>query len=142
MIKKIISLIMFTFISVINIRAQLLATKKEVIENLGPYDFVGVPDDSGHDINYLAYSKKITRDNTGAFKQMKMIYFKEINDLEVCYMWIIIEPISQTNFNVKNFKSKFVEIDKMSWKDYEHNTVYSIDISKGVCSITAYYDFQ
>jgi hypothetical protein len=140
--KKIIAFIMLTFVSVIKVNAQLLATKTEVIENLGPYDFVGVPDDSGYDTNYFAYSKNITRDKTVSFKQMKMIYFKEINSLEICYMWVIIEPVSQTNFNVKNFKSKFVEIDKMKWKDYEHNTVYSIDISKGVCGITAYYDFE
>jgi len=90
----------------------------------------------------LCNSKKITRDNTGSFTQIKMIYFKEINGEEICNMWVIIEPLSQTNFNVKFYKSKFVEIDNMTWKDYEHNTVYNIEISKGICGITAYFDFE
>jgi hypothetical protein len=59
---------------------------------------------------------------------------------EICYLWKIIEPSSETNSNVAHYKSKFVETDYMQWKDYERNIIYDIVVKDGICIITAWWD--
>lgn len=35
-----------------------------------------------------------------------------------------------------------VQIEYMTWKDYETNIIYKFDVEDGICTITASYDFE
>jgi hypothetical protein len=44
--------------------------------------------------------------------------------------------ISYKFFNEQNF----VKLEGMTWKDYEHSTVYEVEVKKGGCLVSKYYD--
>jgi hypothetical protein len=120
--------------------AQLLTDKEEIINEYGKNYTSGVTDDSK--CNYISYSKKILRDAKGAFEQIKIMYLINLSGKEVCTSWRILEPVSQTNFNVRYYKANLVEIEPMKWKDYERNIIYTIEVSDYFCVIEASLDLN
>ncbi|UJH92860.1 hypothetical protein LZ575_10840 [Antarcticibacterium sp. 1MA-6-2] len=52
----------------------------------------------------------------------------------------IIEPSSETIYNVSAFSRDLVEIGEFQWKDYGKGIIYEVKEVKGVCKITAWYD--
>ena len=59
---------------------------------------------------------------------------------QICNMWKILEPSSETNSTVSFLKDKYVEVDYMQWKDYETEILYDVEVEDEVCIVTAVYD--
>jgi hypothetical protein len=70
------------------------------------------------------------------------MYFINLNGKEVCNFWRVLEPASQTNFNVKYYKANFVELEPMKWKDYERKIIYTMEVKDGICVILASLDLE
>lgn len=120
--------------------AQLLTDKEEIIKEYGTNYKTGVTD--GQKVNYISYLNKIQRDSNGTFDQLKVMYFINLNGKEVCNFWRVLEPATQTNFNVKYYKANFVELETMKWKDYESNIIYTMEVKDGICVILASLDLE
>lgn len=132
--------VLFVLLTGLNVQAQIFQTKADVIEELGTNYESGVTDDG---TDYLVYEQEFTTDASGTYTRYKAFYFVELEDgTEVCNMWKISEPSSETNPTVAYFKDKFVEVGYMQWKDYETEIVYDVEVDDGVCLVTAWYDNQ
>jgi hypothetical protein len=119
-------------------KAQLFQSRSDIISKDGYGYTTGVTDDG---TKYIRYDKEKNTKASGSYTQVKVIYFTKLDDgSEICYLWKIIEPSSETNSNVAHYKSKFVETDYMQWKDYERNIIYDIVVKDGICIITAWWD--
>lgn len=121
-------------------KAQLLTDREEIIKEYGTNYKTGVTD--GQKVNYISYLNKIKRESNYTFDQLKVMYFINLNGKEVCNFWRILEPASETNFNVKYYKANFVELEPMKWKDYEKNIIYTIEVKDGICVILASLDLE
>jgi hypothetical protein len=121
-------------------KAQLLTDREEIIKEYGTNYKTGVTD--GQKVNYISYLKEIQRDSNGTFDQLKVMYFINLNGKEVCNFWRVLEPASQTNFNVKYYKANFVELEPMKWKDYERKIIYTMEVKDGICVILASLDLE
>lgn len=83
----------------------------------------------------------MTTERSGDYQQIKVIYFRETDDgKEFCHMWKLIEPSSETNSMVSYLKKNFVEVDYLTWKDYETELLYEIEVDKKFCVLTVWYD--
>lgn len=137
-IKTIVGLTVFFLFGFQTARAQLFQTRSDIISKEGYGYTIGVTDDG---TKYIRYDKEMNTKASGSYTQAKVIYFTKLDDgREICYMWKILEPSSETNSNVAYYKSKFVETAYMQWKDYEINVIYDIVVKDGICVITAWYD--
>jgi|JI61114DRNA_FD_contig_81_890724_length_643_multi_2_in_0_out_0_1 hypothetical protein len=120
------------------IKAQLFQTRADIIKEEGYGYSTGVTDDG---TKYIYYDKEQNTNASGNYTQRKIMYFMNLdNGSEICYLWKILEPSSETNSNVAFFKSKYVEVAYMQWKDYELNIIYDIVVEDGICIITAWWD--
>lgn len=121
-----------------NVNAQILQTKSEILKDYGEPFSEGVTK-SGE--NYLFYKIPVTTKNSGTYEQRRVIFLKKGDDgTETCYRWKIIEPSSETIYNVSAFSRDLVEIGEFQWKDYGKGIIYEVKEVKGVCKITAWYD--
>lgn len=129
--------LMFLFL-IPGAQAQILQEKSDVIKEYGEPFSAGVTK-SGE--NYLFYKMPVTTRASGTYNQGRVLYFKTFSDgSEVCYKFKVVEPTSETIYNVTSFTRDLVQIEDMQWKDYAKGIVYNIKEVKGVCLITAEYD--
>lgn len=118
--------------------AQILQSKSDVIKEYGEPFSEGVTK-SGE--KYLYYKIPVTTQASGTYNQGRILYFKTYsNGTDVCYKFKIVEPTSETIYNITSFTRDLVQTDEMQWKDYAKGIVYKIKEVKGVCLITAEYD--
>lgn len=118
--------------------AQILQTKSEVIETYGTPFYSGVSDEGE---NFLFYKFPVTTNSSGTYYQRRVLFFKKTEDgTETCYKFKIIEPSSETLYNVSSFTRNLVQVKDMQWKDYAKGIVYNVEEVNGVCKITAWYD--
>ncbi|QED38977.1 hypothetical protein FK178_15190 [Antarcticibacterium arcticum] len=129
--------LMFLFL-IPGAQAQILQEKSDVIKEYGEPFSSGVTK-SGE--NYLFYKMPVTTKASGTYNQGRVLYFKTFSDgSEVCYKFKVVEPLSETIYNITSFTRNLVQIEDMQWKDYAKGIVYNIKEVKGVCLITAEYD--
>jgi hypothetical protein len=120
------------------VTAQIGKSRTDIIKDEGYNYTSGVTDDG---IKYITYEKSVSTNASGNYTQTKAIYFTKLDDgTEICYMWKILEPASETNNNVAYYKKKYIETAYMQWKDYEISIIYDIVVKDGLCIITAWYD--
>lgn len=137
-IKTILGLTALFFFGLQTAKAQLFQTRSDIISENGYGYTTGVTDDG---TKYIRYDKEMNTRASGKYTQAKVIYFTKLDDgREICYLWKILEPSSETNTNVAYYKSKYVETAYMQWKDYEHSIIYDIVVKDDICVITAWYD--
>lgn len=117
--------------------AQLLKTKREIIREYGT-DFISRVTDEGY--SYFAYESYMKTKASGVYKQIKLFGFIRIANEDVCFIVMVIEPLSEINNNIKMLNNKFVKIGEMKWKDYATNYVYSIEIKEDLCVLTIGFD--
>lgn len=118
--------------------AQILQTRSDVIKSYGTPFSSGVTK-SGD--NYLFYKIPVTTKTSGTYEQRRVLFFKENeNGTQICYKFKIIEPSSETAYNIFSFTRNLVQIDDNQWKDYGKGIIYELKEKNGVCKITAWYD--
>lgn len=134
-------LLLLLFTSAYYANAQIGMEKDDILKEYG-YDYESGTTDDG--TKYIVYKKDYETNASGKYEQHKAIYFVNLeNGKEICNMWKILEPSSETNTNVSYFKKKgYVEVDYMQWKDYENSILYDINVDDGICIITAIYDSE
>lgn len=119
-------------------QAQIFQNKNDILKELGTPDDRGVSDDG---LNYIVYEEDFNTKASGEYTRHKVIYFVEMEDgKQICNMWKILEPSSETNSTVSFLKDKYVEVDYMQWKDYETEILYDVEVEDEVCIVTAVYD--
>lgn len=120
------------------INAQILQTQEEIIEIYGEPFSSGI---SRQGENYLFYKIPVTTKASGTYNQGWVLYLKTFSDgSEVCYKFKILEPTSETIYNITSFNRDLVQTDDMRWKDHARGITYTLKEVKGVCLITAEYD--
>ena len=118
--------------------AQIYKTESNIIEELGAPDETGVTDDGKE---YIVYKKELETKASGEYTRHKVMYFAKLEDgTEICDMWKIFEPSTETNSFVSYFKDTFVEVDYMQWKDYETEILYDVEVEDKICIVTAVFD--
>lgn len=118
--------------------AQLGLTRSEVIDSYGS-DYKEDYTESG--IYYIYYLRSITTEASGTYSQYRAAYFVKLdNGTLACYTVCIIEPLTETNYNVAFYNNKFVKIGDTKWKDYTNNFVYDLSVDKDMCMILIYFD--
>lgn len=119
-------------------QAQLLKTKGDIIKEYGSIYEADVADDG---TNYIVYEKQYNNNARGEYTQHKAIYFTELdNGKEICSMWKLFEPSTETNSTISYFKDNFVEIGYMEYKDYENEILYNVNVDDVLCIVTAIFD--
>ena len=137
-IKLILGLTFLLCLCSQSIKAQIFQTRAEIIKDKGYGYTAGVADDG---TKYIYYENELNTNASGNYTQRRVIYFTKLDDgTEICFSWKILEPSSETNSNVAYYKSKYVEVAYMQWKDYERNIIYDIVVKDGLCIITAWWD--
>lgn len=122
----------------ITTQAQILQTQEEIIKNYGEPFHSGVTE---HGENFLFYKIPVTTKASGTYNQRRVLFFKDFGDgSEICYKFKIIEPSSETNYNISSFSKDLVQTSDSQWKDYGKGIIYEVKEVKGVCLITAEYD--
>jgi len=118
--------------------AQILQSKSEVIE------VYGTPFSSGttkKGENYLYYKIPMTTKSSGTYNQGKVMFFKkEENGNEYCYRFKVLEPSSETLYNITSFNRDLVQTGESEWKDFARGITYHLEEDNGVCKIQAWYD--
>lgn len=138
-IKKIAGLTLLLILSFQSVKAQLFQTRAAIINEFGNDYTTGLTDDG--ETKYITYEKTLNTKVSGSFTQTRVFYFTTLDGgTEFCFMWKIIDPSSETNSNVAFYKSKYVEVDYMQWKDYEKSVIYDIVVKDGLCIISAWFD--
>ena len=126
------------FLIAFSFQAQILQTQEEIIETYGEPFHSGVTQNGEH---FLFYKIPVTTKTSGTYDQRRILFFKNFGDgSEVCYKFKIIEPSSETNYNISSFSNDLVQTADSQWKDYSKGIVYEVKEVKGVCLITAEYD--
>ena len=129
--------IMFLFL-IPGAEAQILQTQEEIIETYGEPFSSGI---SKKGEKYLFYKIPVTTEASGSYNQGWVLYLKTFSDgSDVCYKFKIVEPTSETIYNITSFNRDLVQTDDMRWKDYARGITYTVKEVKGVCLITAEYD--
>lgn len=129
-------LLFFTFTTSTN--AQILQTQEEIIETYGEPFSSGI---SKQGEKYMFYKIPVTTEASGTYNQGWVLYLKTFSDgSEVCHKFKIVEPTSETIYNINSFNRDLVQTDDMRWKDYAKGITYTLKEVKGVCLITAEYD--
>ena len=119
-------------------KAQILQSKSDVIKEYGEPFSEGISK-SGE--NYLFYKIPITTKASGTYHQGKVLYFKTFSDgNELCYKFKVVEPKSETIYNITSFNRDLVQTDELQWKDFARGITYGVKEVKGVCLITAEFD--
>lgn len=135
--KILISLGLFFFLQ-FSLSGQILQSKTEILKNYGEPFSEGV---TRNGENYLFYKIPVTTKNSGTYEQRRVLFLTKGEDgTETCYRWKIIEPSSETHFNISSFSRDLVQIGELQWKDFAKGIVYEVKEVKGVCKITAWYD--
>ena len=136
--KLLLAAVFLFFIYTPCIEAQILQTQEEIIETYGEPFSSGISK-SGE--NYLFYKIPVNTEASGSFNQGWVLYLKTFNNgSQVCYKFKIVEPTSETNYNINSFNRDLVQTDDMKWKDYAKGITYTVKEVKGVCLITAEYN--
>ncbi|MFO8146170.1 MAG: hypothetical protein ACQEQB_04565 [Bacteroidota bacterium] len=126
------------FIFTTSTNAQILQTQEEIIETYGEPFSSGI---SKQGEKYLFYKTPVTTEASGTYNQGWVLYLKTFsNGSEVCYKFKIVEPTSETIYNINSFNRDLVQTDDMKWKDHARGITYTIKEVKGVSLITAEYD--
>lgn len=123
---------LFFFIS--NTNAQIGATKSKIIQKNKNYE-MDVADDG---TEYITYTVEF--DN---YNQFVACYLtdKNENEEQICYRVLMAEPSSETNNWIRYFnEKKFIKLDGMIWKDYEHSIVYEVTVKDDNCIVVKYFD--
>ncbi len=129
--------IMFLFL-IPGAEAQILQTQEEIIETYGEPFSSGI---SKKGEKYLFYKIPVTTEASGSYNQGWVLYLKTFSDgSDVCYKFKIVEPTSETIYNITSFNRDLVQTDDMRWKDYARGITYTVKEVKSVCLITAEYD--
>ncbi len=129
--------IMFLFL-IPGADAQILQTQEEIIETYGEPFSSGI---SKQGENYLFYKIPVTTEASGTYNQGWVLYIKTFsNGSEICYKFKIVEPTSETIYNINSFNRDLVQTDDMKWKDHARGITYTVKEVKGVCLITAEYE--
>lgn len=118
--------------------AQLLKTKREIIREYGT-DFTSGVAKEGY--TYLIYESLMKTKASGWYKQFKLFGFKNIDYEDVCFMVMLLEPLSEINNNIKMLDSKYVKIGELKWKDYANDVIYRIEIKEDFCVTIGMIDF-
>src|SRR5690554_2380315 len=127
-------------VSIQNSYGQILKSRSDIIKEKGYSYESGITDDG---IKYIYYDQEFNSEQSGEYSQRKIIYFTSLDDgTEICYLWKILEPSSETNPWVSYFKKNMVEVDYLKWKDYETGVLYKLKVEEGLCVITAIFDFK
>ena len=129
--------IMFLFL-IPGAEAQILQTQEEIIETYGEPFSSGI---SKKGEKYLFYKIPVTTEASGTYNQGWVLYIKTFsNGSEICYKFKIVEPTSETIYNINSFNRDLVQTDDMKWKDHARGITYTVKEVKGVCLITAEYE--
>lgn len=119
-------------------QAQILQTQSDVIKTYGEPFHAGVTENGE---KFLFYKIPVTTKTSGTYNQRRVLFFKDFGDgSEICYKFKIIEPSSETGYNISSFSKDFVQTDERQWKDYGKGIIYEVKEVKGICTITAEYD--
>lgn len=124
--------------------AQIGQTLKEVKEKYGQSYTDGYtdPGEDGETFYHISYEEKMETTHSGSYTRIKVMYFFDNTPDSFCAMWMIIEPSSETNPTVRYFNKDMVRVKDMTWKDYETNLLYNIEVVDGFCITTCYPDFN
>jgi len=119
--------------------AQLGLTFSEVIKNNGA-DFTSGAADGG--FKYITYGKKKTTNASGSFEQRTVYYFADFASSKELKCWLIklISPTTEYANYVSAFNKVYTNIGVDEWKDNETNTIISVEISNGFCTVSIVYD--
>lgn len=119
-------------------QAQILQDRGEVIKTYGEPFHSGVTENGE---KFLFYKFPVTTKTSGTYNQRRILFFKDFGDgSEVCYKFKIIEPSSETGYNVSSFSKDMVQTADSQWKDYGKGIIYEVKEVNGICLITAEYD--
>lgn len=131
--KSIITLIFLVFITT-NLSAQIGMTKSKIIQEHPNYTL----DKSNDGTEYIKYEVEFEN-----YRQIVACYLtdEKVNNEQLCYQVLIVEPSSETNNWIKYFNEQnYVKLEGMTWKDYEHSIVYKVLVEDGSCLVTKKYD--
>jgi hypothetical protein len=136
--KTLLGLGLLFFIFSFTADAQILESRSDIIETYGTPFCSGISENGD---SYLYYKYPVTTKNSGTFDQRKVLFFKK-NDKgdEICYKWKILEPSTETKYNIFSFSRDLVQTDEMQWKDFGKSIIYDLEEKNGICKITASYD--
>jgi len=135
--KKLI-LILLLLIGTLHVNAQLLSSRQAIINQWGSPTGYGVSNEGD---DYIYYDKYISTEQSGRYIQRKAMYFMTMdNGTIICYMWRIVEPGTELNNNLAYYRSQFIKIDYMIYKDYSTNIAYKLYMKDGMAVIDAYCD--
>ncbi len=118
--------------------AQILQTKSEVMEIYGTPFYSGTTEKGE---NYLYYKIPMKTKTSGTYDQGRVLFFeKDEKGIEYCYRFKILEPSSETIYNITAFNRDLVQTGESEWKDFAKGIIYQLKEDNGVCKIQARYD--
>jgi len=134
--KKILfALLAFLMVATVTIQAQCYRTTEEIILNHGNNYSTGITEDG---FKYMYYDKTYYTAASSYYMYREIYYLVTLDDgTEACWMYELLEPVSENNNNVKFYNASYVKIGEMKWYDYTQG-VYVYLIRKHGILVTRY----
>lgn len=133
-----LSILSFLLLGICDTQAQIFKSRSDIIEEYGTGYEADVATDG---TKYIVYENEYDTRASGEYIQLKAIYFTELDDgTEICNMWRIMEPSTETNSTISYLKDNFVETGYMEFKDYENEILYNVEVDEGHCILTATFN--
>ena len=137
--KKIIGLSLTLFLSTQLVKAQLGSTETQVVSKFGDkYYKMGL---SNRKEPYVVYQVKDSSATSGHYTKFIGFYFKKYGDgMEYCNEQVIMEPISELNTWIENYKSKYEEIGYRRYRDKTNKVLFKISEVDSFVKINIWYE--
>lgn len=88
---------------------------------------------------YLIYINPITSKTNGDYIQQKIMFFQDQPNAEpTCFMFYLLEPVSEIKINRDIYNRDFIKLKNDHWYDPETEINYSIEELNEHCLITAW----
>ena len=138
-IKKTGGLFIFLFFTAQTLMAQLGSTETQVISKFGDkYYKMGR---SNLKEPYVIYQVKDSSATSGHYTKFIGFYFKKYSDgMEYCNEQVIMEPISELNNWVEDYKNKYEEIGYRKYRDKTNKVLFKISQVDSLVKINIWYE--
>lgn len=129
--------IIYVFLVSLNLNAQIMSSKKEVLNSVGKPDEIGI-DNNGFE--YFTYKDSIENGNE-KYERIMVLYFLPYNGKQICTNLRVIYPISELESNIEFFDNTFDKVNEKEWLDPLTGYSYRMDNTYPFCSFLIWINY-
>ena len=132
--KTLFTLTVFILVTIHGI-AQIGYAKNEIVKEYGDDWYIEIDTTNAEAI--LFYDYEATTEASGTHITRLAMFL----NYDVCWMWSILRPPTESNTTYKWLENKFVKISEKKFKNYQDNSIYTFFADDSICFISCCKDY-